>query len=150
MSHPDADELLIPYMKKYVSIGKVGPHPDVYGRMAWDQPSVTLKRECAHTGNGRYAHPNLNRLCSVREMGILQGFPSTYEYVANSLANMYRHIGDAVPPLISYQIAHVCSWILSEIKPNITECVLSDTNLLASDIVKEDVPQIQFDMLESA
>ncbi len=27
--------------------------------------------------------------------------------------NMYRHIGDAVPPLISYQLAALCQWILT-------------------------------------
>jgi DNA (cytosine-5)-methyltransferase 1 len=35
--------------------------------------AVTIKRECAHTGNGRYAHPEQDRLCTVREMSILQG-----------------------------------------------------------------------------
>ena len=33
--------------------GNFGSHPDVYGRMAWDKPAPTIKRECAHVGNGR-------------------------------------------------------------------------------------------------
>ena len=37
--------------------GDLGSHPDVYGRMWWDRPAPTIKRECAHVGNGRYAHP---------------------------------------------------------------------------------------------
>ena len=40
-------------------------------------------------------------------MAILQGFPRDYTF-AGTLANMYRHIGDAVPPLISYQLAALC------------------------------------------
>ena len=49
-------------------------------------------------------------MCTVREMSILQGFPGTYTFVG-TLTNMYRHIGDAVPPLISYQVAALCRWM---------------------------------------
>tara|TARA_Y100000310_G_scaffold20892_2_gene20234 strand:- start:26 stop:1207 length:1182 start_codon:yes stop_codon:yes gene_type:complete len=135
LKHPEGEALLIPSMRKYASQGRVGPHRDVYGRLWWDRPAVTLKRECSHTGNGRYAHPEQNRLCSVREMGILQGFPKDYKFVADSLGNMYRHIGDAVPPLISYQIAHACHWTLTGKKPEIQEVVLRNTSLRGSDIV---------------
>jgi len=31
-----------------------------------------------------------------------QGFPKYYEFTAGALSNMYRHIGDAVPPPISH------------------------------------------------
>ena len=71
----EADELLTPSMKRIARERRFGSYPDVYGRMAWDKPAPTIKRECAHVGNGRYAHPEQDRLCSVREMAILQGFP---------------------------------------------------------------------------
>lgn len=135
--HPEADELMTPAMKRYVAKGDFGSHPDVYGRLWWDRPAVTVKRECGHTGNGRYAHPEQDRQCSVREMAILQGFPETYQFAAASLSNMYRHIGDAVPPLISFQIAHVCAWILSGKKPLIQSAVLPGTQLNAADILSE-------------
>lgn len=135
--HPEADELLTPAMKRYVAKGDFGSHPDVYGRLWWDRPAVTVKRECGHTGNGRYAHPEQDRLCSVREMAILQGFPETYRFAGTSLGNMYRHIGDAVPPLISFQIAHVCEWILSGKKPMIQDAILPGTQLNAADILSE-------------
>ena len=41
---------------------------------------MTIKRECGHIGNGRYAHPEQDRLCTVREMAILQGFPRDYRF----------------------------------------------------------------------
>ncbi len=125
---------LIPSMLKYVEQGRVGPHPDVYGRLAWDRPAVTIKRECSHTGNGRYAHPEQNRLCTVRELGILQGFPNDYRFEASSLSNMYRHVGDAVPPLVSFQIAAVAKWILTGRKPSLKEIILPKTHLSVADI----------------
>lgn len=130
----DGERFLIPSMRSQIDKGRVGPHPDVYGRMFWDAPSVTLKRECAHTGNGRYAHPAQDRLCSVREMAIIQGFPKNYSFIANSLSNMYRHIGDAVPPLISYQIAAICRWSLTGYKPNLADTILLNTHLHANDL----------------
>ncbi len=38
-------------MKRRILKQDFGSHPDVYGRLAWDKPAVTLKRECAHVGN---------------------------------------------------------------------------------------------------
>ena len=109
----------------------------MYGRLSWDKPAVTIKRECAHIGNGRYSHPEQDRLCTVREMSILQGFPENYKFVASGLANIYRQIGDAVPPLISYQLAHVCEWILSGRKPLISSVILPNTHLKLEDIESE-------------
>lgn len=142
----DGEKYLIPSMKRSVDQGKLGSHPDVYGRMSWELPSITIKRECAHNGNGRYSHPEQHRLCSVRELGLLQGFPETYEFRAGSLANMYRHIGDAVPPLISYQIAHVCKWIFTKNKPMLHDCLLEGCSLRSSDIISSNDISKQLDM----
>lgn len=143
---PDGDKYLIPSMARHVARGRVGPHPDVYGRLAWDQPSVTIKRECAHTGNGRYAHPEQNRLCTVRELGILQGFPRDYQFVATSISNMYRHVGDAVPPLVSYQIAQLTKWILTGKRPDIQDLLLPGTHLKANDLIETDRPVQQLSL----
>jgi DNA (cytosine-5)-methyltransferase 1 len=132
--HPQADSLMTPAMKRYIAAGKFGSHPDVYGRMAWDRPAITIKRECAHVGNGRYCHPEQHRLCTVRELALLQGFPADYQFGGTSLSNKYRHIGDAVPPLISYQLAHIVRWLFTGNRPNLTECVLGGTSLKPDDI----------------
>jgi len=96
-SHPD---LLIESM-----IGKrPGSFPDIYGRLWWDRPAITITRECGHPGNGRYLHPEQDRMLSVREMALLQGFPSDYVFTG-PLSARYNQIGDAVPPLISAQLA---------------------------------------------
>jgi DNA (cytosine-5)-methyltransferase 1 len=129
-------ELLIPSMLRQLDLGRFGPYTDIYGRLAWDKPAVTLKRECGNTGNGRYCHPEQDRHCTVREMATLQGFPKSHQFVATSVSNMYRHIGDSVPPLISYQLAHACAWALSGKRPNIKDCILPGTHLTAKDITE--------------
>jgi DNA (cytosine-5)-methyltransferase 1 len=129
----DSSVLLTPAMSRRAAIGDLGSHPDIYGRLHWDKPAVTVKRECGHIGNGRYAHPEQDRLCSVREMSILQGFPRDYRLVG-SLANMYRHVGDAVPPLISYQLAGLSRWILTGERPAPEELILPGCHLGPADI----------------
>ncbi|MEP0144521.1 MAG: DNA cytosine methyltransferase, partial [Tateyamaria sp.] len=83
---------------------KPGSYPDIYGRLSWDKPAPTVTRECCHPGNGRYSHPEQDRLLSVREMSLLQGFFPDYSFMG-SLASKYRQIGDAVPPMIAQKIA---------------------------------------------
>lgn len=130
----DRDVLMTPAMKHRAAIGDFGSHPDVYGRMWWDRPAPTLKRECSHPGNGRYSHPEQDRLCSVREMALLNGFPKDYQFGGSSLSNMYRHVGDAVPPLISYQMAALAKWILTGNRPRPAEYLLPNTHLSPEDV----------------
>ena len=112
-----------------------GSHPDVYGRMWWDRPAPTIKRECAHVGNGRYAHPVENRLLTVREMASLQGFPFDYRFPAKAVANRYRHIGDAVPPIIAFQMSALAKWMKTGKRPKPMDWVLPDSVLRVEDIV---------------
>lgn len=105
MNNPDIPEeekhrLLIPSMFR----ARPGSFPDVYGRLKWDEPAVTITRECGHVGNGRYTHPEQDRLLTVREMALLQGFPKDYIF-EGPLAARYNQVGDAVPPMIAEQLA---------------------------------------------
>jgi DNA (cytosine-5)-methyltransferase 1 len=112
----------------------LGSHPDVYGRMSWDKPAPTIKRECAHVGNGRYAHPTEDRLLTVREMATLQGFPFDYRFPAKAVANRYRHIGDAVPPVIAFQMSALAMWMKTGVRPEPGDFVMPDTSLRVEDI----------------
>jgi DNA (cytosine-5)-methyltransferase 1 len=132
----DADELLTPSMKRRAAIRDFGSHPDVYGRLWWDRPAATIKRECGHIGNGRYSHPEQDRLCTVRELALLQGFPRDYAFVSSSLTNLYRHVGDAVPPMIAYQVASLVHWILGGRRPAPEDMVLPGCSLTADDIIE--------------
>lgn len=135
LGDPKTERYLIPSMWSAVRKGRLNEHCDVYGRMYWDRPAPTIKRECSHVGNGRYAHPSQDRQCTVREMAILQGFPGSYRFVGTSRKNLYRQIGDAVPPLLSFQLAWVAHWILTGERPDISEVVLEGTSLRPEDAV---------------
>lgn len=137
LQRDDAEGLLTDAMKRIVARERFGSYPDVYGRMAWDKPAPTIKRECSHVGNGRYVHPEEDRLCSVRELAALQGFPNDFVFNGAAVSNMYRHIGDAVPPQISYQLAHLACWILTGKQPEVEKILLPGTNLKSFDLVRE-------------
>ncbi len=100
ISKEEKQRLLIPSMFR----ARPGSFPDVYGRLKWNAVAATITRECGHVGNGRYVHPEQNRLLTVREMSLLQGFPPHY-FFEGPLSAKYNQIGDAVPPLISAQLA---------------------------------------------
>jgi DNA (cytosine-5)-methyltransferase 1 len=138
LTDPAKKKYLIPAMLRAADIGRLNQFCDVYGRMAWDRSAPTIKRECSHAGNGRYLHPEQHRLCTVREMAILQGFPRDYQFPTSSRKNAYRNIGDAVPPLVSYQVARLVEWVLSGRKPEVSELLLSGTHLSQDDILPSD------------
>lgn len=86
---------------------------DVYGRLRWDAPSVTITAKSSTPSCGRFLHPEQHRNITPREAAILQGFPHTFEF-RGSFVNQYRQIGEAVPPLFSRFLAKA---ILDAIRP---------------------------------
>jgi DNA (cytosine-5)-methyltransferase 1 len=140
---PETEELATPAMRRSVEADRTNHFSDVYGRMAWDNPAPVIKRECSHVGNGRYTHPQQDRLCTVRELALLQGFPLDYHFEGTSRQNAYRHVGDAVPPLISHQLAWVCSWILGGARPKPTQFVLPNTTLRPQDVLEDKAPRVE-------
>lgn len=77
---------------------------DVYGRLRWDAPSITITAKSSTPSCGRFLHPEQHRNISVREAAILQGFPQNYVF-AGSFVGQYRQIGEAVPPLFARFLA---------------------------------------------
>lgn len=131
---PKTRHLCTPECLKRWGSRDLGSHPDVYGRMWWDRPAPTIKRECAHVGNGRYAHPEADRLLTVREMATLQGFPFQYRFPSRAVSNRYRVIGDAVPPVIAWQIRACVDWMRSGRKPEPIEWIMPNTSLRLVDL----------------
>jgi DNA (cytosine-5)-methyltransferase 1 len=81
-----------------------GGYTDVYGRLAWDRPSVTVTARCRTPSCGRFAHPEQHRGLSIREAALLQGFPSDFMFEGN-FDDKFKQIGNAVPPLVAKKFA---------------------------------------------
>jgi len=77
---------------------------DVFGRLWWDKPSLTVRTEFYKPEKGRYLHPSENRSITLREGARLQTFPDEFEFVGKQ-TSVGRQIGNAVPVKLAYQIA---------------------------------------------
>ena len=72
-------------------------YEDVYGRLFWNRPAITVTAYARNPASGRYVHPEQDRGLSVREAALLQSFPSNYTF-EGTLDERFRQIGNAVPP----------------------------------------------------
>lgn len=86
---------------------------DVYGRLRWDKPAVTITAKSSTPSCGRFLHPEQHRNISVREAALLQTFPHNYVF-AGGFVNQYRQIGEAVPPLFARHLAFA---VLDHLRP---------------------------------
>ena len=76
--------------------------------MSWEKPSPTITTQFYSYGTGRFGHPEQDRALSIREGAILQSFPEDYKFIhsnkPDSISELARHIGNAVPPLLGKAI----------------------------------------------
>lgn len=89
------------------SAGK-GSRSTYYGRLKPDAPSYTISTCFNRPGNGCHIHYDYesgqHRLISQREAARLQSFPDNFIFYGSRSA-VNEQIGNAVPPLLAYQIA---------------------------------------------
>ena len=78
---------------------------NVYGRMAWDQPSSTITAGCTTLSKGRFGHPEKNRTISLREAATLQTFPRDYIFETPHFERACEIVGNALPCLFAEAIA---------------------------------------------
>ena len=78
-------------------------HKDVYGRLAWDEPSVTLTARFDSFTRGRFAHPLEHRSLTIREGARIQTFPDSFHFGGNR-EDGARQVGNAVPPLLARRL----------------------------------------------
>ena len=92
--------------KSYAAGG--GSRSTYYGRLRPDAPSYTINTNFNRPGNGCHIHYDYDggqhRLISQREAARLQSFPDSFVFFGNR-GSINNQIGNAVPPLVSYQIA---------------------------------------------
>jgi len=84
-------------------------HP-IYNKMSFpdklDRPSRTVTATCTRVSresivlNSKKGYRRLN----VRERGVIQGFPITYQFYGRTLNSKFKMIGNAVPPVLTYYI----------------------------------------------
>jgi DNA (cytosine-5)-methyltransferase 1 len=85
-------------------LDKVKGYSDVYGRLSWEKPAITITHYARNPASGRFTHPEQNRGLTTREALRLQSFPDNYQF-EGSFDSVFKQIGEAVPPKLSSAIA---------------------------------------------
>ena len=80
-------------------VRKTSGGTDLFGRLWWDRPSVTIRTEFFKPEKGRYLHPDQDRPITHREAARIQSFPDDFRFVGTKL-QIARQIGNAVPPTL--------------------------------------------------
>ena len=79
---------------------------DVFGRLWWDRPALTIRTEFFKPEKGRYLHPSEDRPITIREAARLMSFSDSFVFPeTQSMTSVARQVGNAVPPLLARQIA---------------------------------------------
>jgi DNA (cytosine-5)-methyltransferase 1 len=79
---------------------------DVFGRLWWDRPALTVRTEFYKPEKGRYLHPSEHRPITVREAARLMGFGDAFVLPDDqAMTSVARQVGNAVPPLLARRIA---------------------------------------------
>lgn len=88
-------------------------HSGAYGRMKWDDISVTITTRFDTPSAGKFIHPVENRNITIREAARLQSFPDDFIFYGNK-TSICKQIGNAVPPLL----AEFLGYLITNIKEN--------------------------------
>ncbi len=84
-------------------------HP-IYNNMSFpdklDRPSRTITATCTRVSRESIIVKSKSgfRRLNVRERGVIQGFPITYQFYGRTLNSKFKMIGNAVPPILTYYI----------------------------------------------
>lgn len=90
-----------------------GNHGDWVARMDPTRPSKTV---VSHMGKDTYGyvHPSASRTISVREAARVQTFPDWFSFAGTALTDAFKMVGNAVPVLLSNELAKKVAHILAE------------------------------------
>jgi DNA (cytosine-5)-methyltransferase 1 len=75
-----------------------------YARLDDGCVAPTMTTQTQNPGSGRFTHYRDDRVLSVREVARLQSFPDRYRFFGTD-ETQRRHIGNAVPPILSAAVA---------------------------------------------
>jgi DNA (cytosine-5)-methyltransferase 1 len=75
---------------------------DVFGRLWWDRPALTIRTEFFKPEKGRYLHPSADRPITLREAARCMSFDDDFRFPeTQSMTSVARQIGNAVPPVMA-------------------------------------------------
>ncbi len=100
-----------PHITPQCWVRKKSGGTDLFGRLWWDRPSVTIRTEFFKPEKGRYLHPEKHRPITHREAARLMGFPDDFVFYG-SKTEIARQIGNAVPPALAGAIAREIKAVL--------------------------------------
>ncbi|WP_417316207.1 DNA cytosine methyltransferase [Cycloclasticus pugetii] len=101
-------------------VRKLSGGTDLFGRLWWDRPSVTIRTEFFKPEKGRYLHPDQNRPITHREAARLMSFPDDFIFTGSKI-EIAKQIGNAVPPIFAGKIANFILKVLEQRKANGTK-----------------------------
>jgi DNA (cytosine-5)-methyltransferase 1 len=81
-----------------------GSRSTYYGRLRAEAPSYTINTYFSRPGNGCHIHYAQDRVISQREAARFQSFPDSFHF-CGAKAAINKQIGNAVPPLLAFQVA---------------------------------------------
>jgi DNA (cytosine-5)-methyltransferase 1 len=85
-------------------IRKTSGGTDLFGRLWWDRPALTIRTEFFKPEKGRYLHPEQHRPITHREAARLQSFPDDFIFLGTKI-EIAKQIGNAVPPKMAERLA---------------------------------------------
>lgn len=103
---------VLPELTPKCWINKKSGGTDLFGRLWWDKPSVTIRTEFFKPEKGRYLHPCQHRPITHREAARIQSFPDSFHFTGSKI-EIAKQIGNAVPPLLAAQIAECVEQLLT-------------------------------------
>lgn len=92
-------------MRNYADVSRT--HSNIYRRLHWDEPSVTI----GHYRKSMLVHPSQHRGLSLREAARLQSFPDWFRFAGTAtghpggLVHKQQQLANAVCPLVTKAIA---------------------------------------------
>jgi DNA (cytosine-5)-methyltransferase 1 len=86
---------------------------DLFGRLWWERPAVTIRTEFFKPEKGRYLHPIQDRPITHREAARFQSFPDSFLF-KGSKVEIAKQIGNAVPPLLAARLADIAYVLLTK------------------------------------
>lgn len=85
-----------------------------YKRQIWDEPASTVQTTFGMISGCRNVHPFATRSLTIREAARIQSFPDSYKFTGTA-GTIRTGIGNAVPPLLAYELGQHVSAKLSNL-----------------------------------